>query len=144
MVFCAFGAYADSEDPTGDEAASPNLDLFLFIGEADGENEESRAEAVVAVFAHVGASEGETRSTASPALGRLLRALTGVAPEHPEDLYDHMRERRTGLFGTEEEVAKGIHRYAELGVEHVALVTRFGGMDAAAAERRLCRLAPAA
>jgi len=66
----------------------------------------------------------------------------GVAPEDPRDLYERMRERDAGLFGTREHVAKQIERYAQIGVGHIAFVSRFGGMQPAAAERSLRALAP--
>ena len=54
-----------------------------------------------------------------------------------------MRERGLGLFGTRDEVEEHIRRYAAIGVEHLAVVSRFGGMDATAAESSLRALAPA-
>jgi alkanesulfonate monooxygenase SsuD/methylene tetrahydromethanopterin reductase-like flavin-dependent oxidoreductase (luciferase family) len=113
-------------------------------GLAEGGHPEGAAEPIVVAFAHVAASEDEARAVAAPALGRLLRAMLGVAPEDPEGLYRLMRERDTGLFGSAEHVAKQLERYARAGVGHVAFVTRFGGMDASAAEGSLRRLAPAA
>lgn len=111
-------------------------------GLAEGGHAEGSAEAVVAAFAHVAASEKESRDTAAPALSRFIQAMVGAPPEDPEDLYEQMRRRDTGLFGTPEHVAKQIERYATIGVEHIAFVSRFGGMAAGAAEQSLRQLAP--
>ena len=113
-------------------------------GLAEGGYPEGSAEAVVAVFAHVAGSDDGAKDTAAPAMARFIQAMVGAAPPDPEDLYQRMRERDTGLFGTAEYVAKQLERYAEIGVEHIAFVSRFGGMDAAAAERSLRQLAPGA
>lgn len=111
-------------------------------GLADGGHSANGAESVVVAFAHVGPSEVEAHTVAIPALARLLRAMAGAEPPEMEERYHEMRERDLGLFGTREQVNEQIRRYAELGVEHLALVTRFGGMDAAAAEFSLRELAP--
>lgn len=111
-------------------------------GLAEGGHAEGTAEAVVSVFACVAASDAEARRRAAPALGRLVQALAGSAPAHPEELYEQMRERGTGLFGGADHVEKQIRRYADLGVRHMAFASRFGGLDAAAAEESLRRLAP--
>lgn len=99
------------------------------------------AEAVTAVFAHAARSEGEARDTGAPALGLLLGALAGAEPPDPTAIYDAMRERGTGLFGSHERVAELMQRYEALGASHLALVTRFGAMEPAAAERSLRSLA---
>jgi alkanesulfonate monooxygenase SsuD/methylene tetrahydromethanopterin reductase-like flavin-dependent oxidoreductase (luciferase family) len=112
-------------------------------GLAEAGHPEGSAESIVVAFAHVAPSEDEAREIAAPALGRFIEAMVGVAPADPEDLYQRMRDRDSGLFGTVEHVAKQIERYAQIGAGHMAFVTRFGGMDAAAAERTLCALAPA-
>lgn len=96
------------------------------------------------VFSHVAESEKEAKDVAAPAMARFIRALVGAAPPDPEDLYGRMLERGTGLFGTLEQVEKQIAGYAEIGVGHIAFVSRFGGMAADAAEQSLRRLAPSA
>lgn len=113
-------------------------------GLADGGHANSGAEMVVVVFAHVAPSAVEAHALAIPALGRLLQTLTGAAPTQVEESYHQMRERGLGRFGTRAQVNEQIQRYAAIGVEHLALVTRFGGLDAAAAEFSLRALAPAA
>jgi alkanesulfonate monooxygenase SsuD/methylene tetrahydromethanopterin reductase-like flavin-dependent oxidoreductase (luciferase family) len=113
-------------------------------GLTEGGHSEGSASAIVFAFAHVAASDDEARGVAAPALGRFIQATVGVAPEHPDDLYERMRERDTGLFGTADHVSTQIDRYAEIGVEHLAFVSRFGGMNAAAAEQSLRWLAPGA
>lgn len=111
-------------------------------GLAKGGHEEGSAGTVVVVFAHTAATDDAAREVAAPALGRFIEALVGVAPDDPGDLYDRMRERSTGVFGSPEHTAKQVERHAELGVDHLAFITRFGGMDAGAAEWSLRRLAP--
>jgi alkanesulfonate monooxygenase SsuD/methylene tetrahydromethanopterin reductase-like flavin-dependent oxidoreductase (luciferase family) len=70
--------------------------------------------------------------------------MVGAAPPSPVDLYRTMRERGTGLFGTDERVAQQIERYAEIGITHIAFISRFGGMPRQAAAQSLQRLAPTA
>lgn len=111
-------------------------------GLAEGGHARHAAQAVVAAFAHVAPSDEACRETVVPALGRLIGALVGARPPHPGDLYEQMRSRDIGLFGSAEHVAQQIERLAAAGVEHIAFVSRFGGMDAAAAERSLRALAP--
>jgi alkanesulfonate monooxygenase SsuD/methylene tetrahydromethanopterin reductase-like flavin-dependent oxidoreductase (luciferase family) len=112
-------------------------------GLGEGGHDPSRAEVVVAVFAHVSDSLEEARRVGAPALGRLMQALTGAAPPDPGDLFDKMAERGTGLFGSRPEVEAQLRRYADLGVEHIAFISPFGGIAAGPAERSLRALAPA-
>jgi len=113
-------------------------------GLADGSHMARPAEAVVVVFAHVAPSESKAQADAIPALKRLLLALTGTTPPDLEASYQQMRERGLGLFGTREQVESHLQRYAALGIEHVAFVSLFGGMDPEAAETSLRELAPGA
>lgn len=113
-------------------------------GLAEGGHPEGSAEPIVVAFAHVAASDDEARAVAAPALGRFLQAMIGVAPEDPTDLYQRMRERDTGLFGSAEHVARQLEHYARIGVGHLAFVSRFGGMEASLAEQSLRQLAPCA
>lgn len=100
------------------------------------------AESVVMMFAHVAETKDEVRSTVVPALGRLMRAMTGKALPGPEAFYEGMRSGETGLFGTPPEVQGQFARLSELGMTHVALVSRFGGMtrEASAASLRFLGL----
>lgn len=113
-------------------------------GLADGGHSQNRAEVVVVVFAHVASSDDQAHTVAIAALARLMHALTGTTFSNLEEGYHQMRERGLGLFGTREQVDEQIERYSAIGVGHIALVSRFGGMDAAAAEYSLRQLAPAA
>ncbi len=113
-------------------------------GLEEGGHPADAADAVVAVFAHVGASEAAARERAVPALGRLLQAMVGEAPSQPGDLYESMRACGSGLFGTAEQVSERIREYEAQGVHHLAFVSRFGGLAAGAAEQSLRALAPAA
>ena len=99
-------------------------------------------EVVVAVFALAAESEQATEDVGAPALGRFLQVMVGAAPPDPHELYRQMRDRGTGVFGSAEHVSKQIERYAAIGVEHLALISRFGGMDADAAEQSLRHMAP--
>lgn len=111
-------------------------------GLADGGHAQADAEVVVMVLTHVAESEEAARSAAVPALGRFIESLAGAAPPDPSALYDAMLGRGTGLFGTAPQLAARIERFAEVGVEHVAFVSGFGGMPASAAERCLRLIAP--
>jgi alkanesulfonate monooxygenase SsuD/methylene tetrahydromethanopterin reductase-like flavin-dependent oxidoreductase (luciferase family) len=111
-------------------------------GLAEGGHSAGSADAVVAVFAHVGPSDEEARAVGAPAMARVIRAMVGAAPDDPLDLYERMRERDIGLFGGCEHVARQIERYAEAGVGHIAFISRFGAMGTAASEQSLRLLAP--
>jgi len=101
------------------------------------------AESVVMMFAHVAETKDEVRSTVVPALGRLMRAMTGDALPDPDAFYEGMRSGETGLFGTPPEVQDQFARLSELGAAHVALVSRFGGMTREASAASLRFMAPA-
>lgn len=111
-------------------------------GLAEGGHATDSAEMVVVVFAHVASSEEEAQARAVPALARLVGTLSGAVPADVEEGYRRMRERGTGLFGTREQVREQIEGFGAIGVEHLAFVTRFGGLEAAAAESSLRALAP--
>jgi alkanesulfonate monooxygenase SsuD/methylene tetrahydromethanopterin reductase-like flavin-dependent oxidoreductase (luciferase family) len=113
-------------------------------GLAEGGRPEGSAERVVVAFAHVAACDDEAQRVAAPAMARLVQAMVGAAPPDPDDLYQRMRERDVGLFGSAEHVEEQIGRWAQVGVDHLAFVSRFGGMNAEAAARSLRALAPAA
>ena len=103
---------------------------------------DERAESVVMAFAHVAETEAEVRAAVVPALARLMFALTGGELSDPDALYEQMRRRDVGLFGTPTEVGHQLQRLADVGVGHVAFVSRFGGMPREAAARSLRLLAP--
>lgn len=94
------------------------------------------------MFAHIAGTEAEVKAVVVPALTRLMRALTGASLPDPEGLYEQMRETDVGLFGTPTEVGQKLQRLADLGVDHVAFISRFGGMPRDAAARSLRMLAP--
>lgn len=110
-------------------------------GLADGGHDGRGAEVVVAVFAHVGESDVAARRVSVPALGCLLDLLAGAAAPDPDQVYDTMRERRTGLFGSASTVENDLERYAQIGVDHVAFLSGFGGMERDAAAHCLRGLA---
>lgn len=107
-------------------------------GLQEGGHSKTDAEAVVVVFAHVSDSLQTARRVAAPALDRILAALG--APPGSADI-DTMRERGTGLFGSPPAVEQQIARYTDIGVEHLAFVSRFGAMRADVAEQSLRSLA---
>jgi len=109
-----------------------------------GGHAEAKGEAVVVVFAHVAESLEAARSVAGPSLGRFLEALAGAAPPDPATIFDTMVERGTAVFGPASKIEDQLARFAEIGVEHIAFISRFGGTDAAASEQNLRSLAPTA
>jgi alkanesulfonate monooxygenase SsuD/methylene tetrahydromethanopterin reductase-like flavin-dependent oxidoreductase (luciferase family) len=111
-------------------------------GLEEGGHAPGSAQAVVAVFAHVADTDEAAEAVGAPALGRFIGAMLGAAPPDPRELYRRMCDGGTGLFGSVEHVAGQIDRYAAIGVDHLAFISRFGGMDAGAAEQSLRRLAP--
>lgn len=105
---------------------------------------EGSAESVVVVLAHVADSAERAKVVATPALGRFAERMLHMPVADPAGLYEHMLEADAGLFGTPDQVGKQLERYAELGVGHIAFISRFGGIAADAAEQSLRRLAPRA
>lgn len=103
---------------------------------------EGRAESIVMVFAHVAETEAEVRATVVPALSRLMLAMAGAELPDANAFYEQMRQNDAGLFGTPTEVGQQLQRLADLGVGHVAFVSRFGGMPREATVRSLQMLAP--
>ena len=69
------------------------------------------------------------------------KVLTGAEWPDPEGLFDQMRERGVGGFGTPTEVARQARRLQGLGINHIAWVSRFGGMPKEAATESLRLLA---
>ena len=94
------------------------------------------------VFAHAADSAQRACEVAAPAMARVVGALVGAAPPDGGPLYDAMQERGTGLFGSVEDVERGLDRYRKIGAGHLCFVTHFGGMPADAANRSLELLAP--
>lgn len=103
---------------------------------------DQRAESVMMMFAHVAQTKEEVRATVVPALARLMRAMTGAEWPDPEALYEQMRRSGVGLFGEPEEVDYQLQRLADLGANHIAFISRFGGMPKEVAARSLRHLAP--
>ena len=99
------------------------------------------AESVVMMFAYVATTEAQVEETAIPALGRLMSAL-GNGRSNAIDSFEQIRRRRLGIFGTPGEASRQFLHLAEVGIEHVALVSRFGGMSKEEALRNLQLLAP--
>ncbi|MEM9293379.1 MAG: LLM class flavin-dependent oxidoreductase [Acidobacteriota bacterium] len=101
---------------------------------------DASAEAIVMAFAHVAETEEEARSTAIPALARLMHTMSGSPLPDAEAFYLEMKRKGIGLFGTRQEVAAKIDRLADLGIDHLAFVSRFGGMPKGCALHSLRRL----
>ena len=70
-------------------------------------------------------------------------AMEGAELPDPEAFYERMRQYGIGLFGTPSTIADQLQRIADIGVQHVAFVSRFGGIPKEAAHRSLEMLAPA-
>ena len=111
-------------------------------GLRDGGHPPEGAEAVTFVFTHVADSEDDARRMAAPALARVVGLLIGAEIPDGEPLYDMMRERDTGVFGSRESAAVTIARYQSIGARHVAFLSGFGGIDEPATHRSIELLAP--
>jgi alkanesulfonate monooxygenase SsuD/methylene tetrahydromethanopterin reductase-like flavin-dependent oxidoreductase (luciferase family) len=111
-------------------------------GLSEGGHPAGCAEAAVAAFAIAAESEESARAVGVPAMGGFLQVMLGAAPHDSEEIYQQMRRRGTGLFGAVDAVGEQIERYAELGAGQLALISRFGGMPAEAAERTIRQLSP--
>ena len=103
---------------------------------------ETGAESVVMMFAHAAETASQVRATVVPALARVLRLMGGVTLPDPEGFYAQLCASGAGLFGTPDAVEAQLDQLAERGVEHVAFISRFGGMSRGRAEQSLQRLAP--
>ncbi len=109
----------------------------------DGGYAPDDAEAVTFVFAHVADSEEDARRVVTPALARVVGLLLGAEVADGKPIYDIMRERETGIFGSPASAADAITRYRSIGAHHVAFLSGFGGIDGAATARSIELLAPA-
>ncbi len=101
-----------------------------------------KAESIAMMFAHVAESETKLKATVVPALERLMQALSGAPFEEAEALYIKMRESGVGIFGTPKEVSQQLIQLEELGINHIAFVSRFGGMSKEDSMQSLQHLAP--
>ena len=106
--------------------------------------QDTPAESIAMMFAHVAESEEEVRATVAPALSRLMVNMGAPKPADPEALYEHMRRNDVGVFGTPDDVERQLDRLADRGIRHIAFISRFGGMSEDAALRSLEMLAPTA
>ncbi|MCO1336575.1 LLM class flavin-dependent oxidoreductase [Microbulbifer sp. OS29] len=109
-------------------------DIALRVGQhqrglLDGGVDSHHAEAVVTVFTQVGENEAEVRESVLVALARILSYLSGTHISDATGIFNAMRDRGTGLFGTEKEVDRMVARYRDAGVQHLAFINRFGGLD---------------
>lgn len=111
-------------------------------GLRDGGHASGDAEAVTFVFSHVADSEDEARRVAAPALARVVGLLLGAEVPDGEPMYEIMRERDTGIFGSRERASATIDRYRRVGARHLAFLAGFGGIDATATGRSIELLAP--
>ncbi|WP_413662047.1 LLM class flavin-dependent oxidoreductase [Microbulbifer sp. ZKSA004] len=106
-------------------------------GLADSGFGKDHAESVVTIFSQVGESEKDVRYSVEPALARVISYLSGNKVSDASGIYNCMRDKGTGLFGTPAEVQQMIARYQDIGVEHMAFINRFGGLDWSVALRSL-------
>ena len=100
------------------------------------------AEAIVMMLAHVADTEVEVESSVPAALGMFLSNLTGAPCEPNAGLVRAMRAGGTGLFGPPADVEARLEDLGAHGIDHIALIPRFGGLSAEAAVRTLRLLAP--
>lgn len=128
---------------------SPSVGKLEDIGERisahkrglrDGGHPKTVAEAVVVIFTHLNDSEERAREIAIPALGHTLSAMSGNPISDATDIYHMMQRTGAGLFGSEQQASEIVTRYAEVGVEHIAFLNRFGAMPWDEAEQSLNRL----
>lgn len=112
-------------------------------GLREGGHAPDAAEVVVVQLAHVAQSGTPDREQVVPALSRLLSVLepNGGALD-AESMFMTMQNGSTGCFGTPRQAQGIVTDLASLGVEHVAFVTRFGGLNADAANETIRLLAP--
>ncbi|WOF73023.1 LLM class flavin-dependent oxidoreductase [Parvibaculaceae bacterium PLY_AMNH_Bact1] len=110
-------------------------------GLLDGGHPHDSAEAIVVVFAFVAPSSDIAQAVSVPAMTKFSQAVAGITPDDPLGMYVQMTNSGTGLFGTKEFVEGKIDQYREIGVQHIAFVSRFGGLDAGLAEQSLRALA---
>ncbi len=111
-------------------------------GLSEGGHALDSAEIVAALVAHVAPSDQEARASTEPALTRLLTAMSKESVEAAM-LYEDMQRVPTGSFGTVENAAEAVAKLERAGLEHIAFITRFGGMEPASAHRSLRLLAQA-
>lgn len=112
------------------------------LGLEEGGHADSGADSVLMMFAYVAETEAAVEQVAVPALARQMSVMTGKQLADPRSFYKQARNDHTGLFGTPIEVAKQLERLGKLGVDHVAFVSRFGGMSKKNALGNLRMLAP--
>jgi len=86
------------------------------------------AHVVVAIQAHVAATDARAQDGARAALARFLAAHGGLEESRANGVFEAMLNRGTGLFGSAATVAAGLAGLASRGVRHVALWIGFGGM----------------
>lgn len=125
---------------------SPDLSVITDRVEAhreglrEGGHDPDSAEMVAAAYAVVADTEEAAKKAALPSMQRILKASgleTDVA-----DVYHHMQDAGIALFGDPERASANLDRIADSGVEHIALIYRFGAMSDHDARRTLELLAP--
>ncbi|MCH9648080.1 MAG: LLM class flavin-dependent oxidoreductase [Deltaproteobacteria bacterium] len=104
--------------------------------------ERGGVEAIVMMFAHASQTDAEVEAVVVPALSRLMFNMAGTRLKDPKAFYEEMRKKGIGVFGTPTGVSHHLERLADLGIGHVAFVSRFGGMSKEVATRSLRLLAP--
>jgi alkanesulfonate monooxygenase SsuD/methylene tetrahydromethanopterin reductase-like flavin-dependent oxidoreductase (luciferase family) len=112
-------------------------------GLSKAEAPHAEAEVVVTVLAHAAEIEEAAMSTAGVSLGRFLKAMSGNDVPDPDGLCKAMVARRTGLFGTAEQIGESLNQFRDLGVEHVSFLANFGGMSSEQVAKSIRLLADA-
>lgn len=95
----------------------------------------------VAIMAHVAPSDAEAIAGARPAMLRFLETHAEIDTRRACSVFDAMRERGTGLFGSVDSVTAGLRSLGDRGVRHVVLWMDFGGIDRRLLDASLDRLA---
>lgn len=97
-------------------------------GVSDSEAPSPHAEVVVTVLAHAAESEKEAMNTATVSVGRFLSLMSGNVVPDPDGLCRSMIARNTALIGTPDQISGQLGQLRELGIEHISLLSNFGGM----------------
>jgi alkanesulfonate monooxygenase SsuD/methylene tetrahydromethanopterin reductase-like flavin-dependent oxidoreductase (luciferase family) len=113
---------------TAGHAAIADLVTAYEQGLAEGDHDRATRDAVVVVFGLAAPTDHEARQLAGPALARVLHAMAGVDVE-PDAAFDHMRDHDLAAIGPPDHVEPFLGRLEALGVQHVAFLHGFGGLE---------------
>ena len=112
-------------------------------GLSEGGHCQNHTEVVVALLAHIAPSDAQAQRHTIPALSRFLTMLS-LDGSRAESIYRSMQRAGSGCFGSPAHARETISKLQDIGVRHIAFITRFGNLDAGAAHHALRQLAPGA